>query len=217
MAKRIFFMRSAPYDYSLKGFDLYDSFDRVARGEADPGINPTTIKISMSNAAVLCADDKRCFSTARLICARPTRSKLLSEIGYSMDQVMPKDEFFGKGSRPEIERARKGFIDALVGDRVNERYGDIMARIRSLFRLLKAAEGDDVVAVSHGFLMKAVEAYAKDGSIEREPKKIRNHFDESSIAFGFLEGFTLNLEGEAPEFLYHTTFDPKSNSIVRKY
>ena len=104
--KIVYFLRSAPYDYLIEGFDLYDSFDLVARKKADPDINPTTIRIRIPNVSVFCAPDKRCFSTAKLICNEPKRLGLLSEIGYSMAEIMPKSEFFGIDGKPDVTKAK---------------------------------------------------------------------------------------------------------------
>jgi broad specificity phosphatase PhoE len=210
MPKNVYFIRSAKYDYNVRGLDLYDSFDLLAGCKIDPPIDNGVegCRKVLENYAkipkvsVFCADDKRCFQTALLISAQPRRLKLLSEINYSMANILTKDQFFDEDGVPNIEKARKMFVDAIMGNRLQEGYVDMISRVKTLINVLKNEEAVDIIAISHGFFMKIIEAYVKDRLIEYEPERLRLIFDVNKISFDFLEGFVLDLSGKDPKLTH---------------
>ena len=203
-----YFLRGAPYDYNVAGLNLYQSFDALAKGYADPPIleekesyrSKLEKKVGFQRHALICAPDKRSFQTAQLICPMPKKREALSEIRYSMYNFISETEFFGTVTKPDVKKARERFVDALVADRLDEPYDKIMARVKRTLAEAKGEGHESVIAISHGFFMKVLECYVRDNLIDVHPERLRIQFEGKSIAYDFLCGFRITFDQEIPRF-----------------
>lgn len=201
MTNIFYLIRPAPYDYLLKGMDLYDSFNAVATNIVDVGISSNAATFSRmlnkiaKTAQVFCANDKRAFQTALLFAKHPIKLDVLHEIRYGMNQVMPKAVFFGTGNKPNIVIARRSFAEALARDGLAEDYSKVSNRTVKLLDYIKSVKGEAAVLISHGFFMKFVEIYLKENAISQDTGLFLKHFKEDSSMFGFCEGISGKLVG----------------------
>ncbi|MDE1857316.1 MAG: phosphoglycerate mutase family protein [Candidatus Micrarchaeota archaeon] len=197
MAENVYLIRCAPYEYILPGMDLYESFDAVATGNYDPQIKPgfrMAVGDDIVDYTVLYAPDTRCKQTAKLISENAQPLQQLREVGYNMSQVISRFDFIGADGHPNVQRARQGFMDALVNNRLSENYRDVAERAESLINYAADVECRNVIMVSHAFFMKFVEVYLKDNGLLNDPHVLQRYFDTSHEAYGFCGGFKARTE-----------------------
>lgn len=208
MSKQIFIIRTAPYDYQLEGMNLYQSFNAVAKREIEVSVKPAAgdyfkeiLPTEIFNAnSTYCSPRKRSIQTASFISPNPEILEELIEVRFKMEDFIVEEDFFGKLGNPNIRKARKTFVEALVSSRLEESYPEVLQRIESLLKIILQGKSGKIVVFSHGFFMKIVEAYIRDKSIKNYPKDLLKYFDGDSEAFKFCEGFILELENEEFKF-----------------
>lgn len=197
---KIFVLRSAPYDYLIKGKTLYESFDLVAQGKFSPKVNnevgkqllaPTFKQRSPNDIFVICSRRKRSIETAQIITKKIRATNLLVEVDYKMGDFISQTSFYGTRSKPNVDKARRSFVNALVQDRLQEKYNSVLNRIEKIFEVISSTDKKYIVLISHGFFMKIIEAYIKDPEIKYNPKKLLKYFSGRTETFHFCEGFVL--------------------------
>jgi len=190
--KIIYFLRTAQYPYQIKGEDLYDSFDAVATRKLDLGIQKTKDQLFAKTfediEQIYCSPTKRSIQTAFLI-GNPQVREELREVFYSMKNFISKNKFFEDGE-PNVTKARKAFVSALIANELRESYTSVIRRIEQFLKQLQTTQGNSLV-FSHGFFLKILEAYIRDTSIKSQPKKLLKYFSGETETFHFLEGFTV--------------------------
>lgn len=204
MTKQIFIIRTAPYDYQLKGMNLYQSFNAVAKREVEVSIKPTAAYFksnlsleTLESDSIYCSPRKRSILTAHFVTKKPKVMNELIEVRFKMEDFIPEKDFYDKQGNPKVKKARKYFVNALINSNLEESYKEVMQRIESLLKTISQDKSEKVVIFSHGFFMKIIEAYIKDRSIDNYPKNLLKYFDGSSETFKFCEGFILELsDGE---------------------
>lgn len=202
MTKNISVVRTAPYNYSIAGCNLYESFNQVAKKMIDPpilaSVNLLLIKkITKENSnfeTVYCSPRKRSVQTAQLFSQNPTILPELSEVCYEMENFIEPDSFFSASGTPQVQRARIAFVYALVNNKLEETYQQVINRIESFLKIISKQKSNNKLIFSHGFIMKIMEAYIQDQSIKDTPSKLLQYFDGKSETFHFLEGFSFKLD-----------------------
>lgn len=188
---KIYFLRTAPYAYLLKGADLYDSFDLVATRKKDVGVLHQQIILPKNLKNISCvfsSPTKRSKQTAAFV----GKSKILEslyEVEYSMHEFITKEDFFA-GGQPNVTKARKAFVSSLITNKLQESYSSVIQRVETTLAVLSHVEGDAVV-FTHGFFLKIIEAYIHDKSINTNFQKLLHYFSGDTETFHFLEGFTV--------------------------
>jgi hypothetical protein len=118
--RSIFFVRCAPYNYKVREFDLYDSFNLTAKGNIDPEIFANSSIFLKKNLPenifksdiIYCPPEKRTTQTAALI----DKTKVcildeLKEISYIMENFISKADFYDLHGGPKVDAARQnGFL-----------------------------------------------------------------------------------------------------------
>lgn len=207
--KKIYILRSAPYDYLVKGKTLYESFDLVAQGKFSPKVNkevgkqllvPTFKQKNPNDIFVICSRQKRSIETAQFIANKIQTTNLLIEVGYKMDDFISKKSFYSKNGKPDVDKARRNFVSALIRNKLQEKYNSVINRIEKIFEIIRNTDEKYVVLISHGFFMKIIEAYIKDAEIKNSPKKLLKYFSGRHETFHFCEGFVLGEEGGTFKF-----------------
>lgn len=193
--KKIYFLRTAPYNYQLKGMDLYDSFNAVATRTRDVSINKEAINFVLPRVIkeaqkIFSSPAKRSVQTARLF-GKPSVFKELYEVNYSMHEFIEKEDFFKEG-KPNVTKARKAFVRALIKNELKETYASVMRRIEELLFILLPQEQAGCIVISHGFFLKILEAYTLDSSIKKYPNKLLKYFSGDTETFHFGEGFLVD-------------------------
>lgn len=201
MRKQIIFLRSAPYDYLMGENDLYDSFDLVARGTVDPGLNEGALeklkqvsaKLPFKPCVVYSSGLLRSRQTARVIGAKVIVREELGEVKYRMKEFISRSDFYSLEARPNINKARRLFIKSLVNNKLSESYSQVMARAMALLTLIGREPYAKIGVVSHGFFLKIVESLIRDRTIETIPLRLLNYFNGQRETFKFGEGYCVRL------------------------
>lgn len=192
MSKKVYLMRSAPYEYMVPGMNLYQSFDVIGKGEYEVEIDEPQLahfaqKIppQLKNGVVLSSPRLRSVQTALLLTPRPVVAEELREVGYSMIEFISESEFFNADGSPNVTKARKAFVHALIEDRLSEKFAELIERIEKILARVVQMPNKKVVMISHGFFMKIFEAYMLDAEIKKEPRRLLKYFSGEKEAFHF--------------------------------
>ena len=205
--KKAFFIRSAPYDYLVEGLDLFDSFEAVIQKKYNPPLLETgkkTLKENVPNEVfntkiVYSSSEKRCIDTGKLITKNVITLPLLSEIEYSMYDFIDKENFYKEG-KPDVNKARKAFVNGLINNKLQEKYIHVINRIEELMKFILNNDKDNAVYISHGFFLKVIEAYIRDKSIKDNTKRLLEYFDGSHETFKFCEGYQVEIGNNTIKF-----------------
>ncbi len=200
--KQISIIRTAPYDYHLKGMSLYQSFNAVAKREIEVSIKRSAGSYFKNNLPksiyksdrVYCSPRKRSVQTAQFITDSPQILDELIEVKFKMEDFISEVKFYDEKGTPNVQKARKSFVKALVNSNLEESYESVMIRIESLLTEISQNKAKKISVFSHGFFMKIIEAYIKDKNIKNNPQKLLKYFDGSAETFKFCEGFVLDFE-----------------------
>lgn len=201
MNKIIYFLRTAPYNYQLDNYDIYDSFDLVASREANvsiihPVINfirPQLWSEIKNIKTIFCSPIKRSKQTAKLVGENYKTIPELYEVKYSMKQFITKKDFY-KHDKLNVTNARESFVKSLMEDNLTESYSEVIKRVEKLLLLINEVKEEKVLVFSHGFFLKIIEAYIRDESISNDPQKLLLYFDGKHETFKFGEGFVVTKE-----------------------
>lgn len=206
--KTIFFLRSAKYDYTIPGLDLYDSFNAVIKKEVIPEIIESKddylsrlSKRIRSIPTVFSSPDQRCQKTAAFITKKYRELHFLAEIEYVMEDFITKEAFFS-GGKPQVDLARKLFVQALIQNQLRESYTSVLSRIQELQLFLVMSRRSEVVCISHGFLLKVIEAYFRDPRIVVDPRLLLQYFDGTEQTYAFGKGFRVDFEHDLVKTSY---------------
>jgi broad specificity phosphatase PhoE len=171
----------------------------AATKEYNPPLLPTsndlfyTSKIRTKTKDVtisLSSFDLRSQQTAQLISQNHETTPLLTEIKYSMSDLLPKEKFYKNGT-PDVDNARKTFVNNLISDKL-EPYYSVTNRVKDLLVFLDSLPDIEIVCVTHGFYLKVIEAYIRDQDIIKNPNKLLQYFDGKTETFKFFEGFEVS-------------------------
>ncbi|MDO8503938.1 MAG: histidine phosphatase family protein [bacterium] len=208
MKKRIFIIRTTPYDYLIPGMNLYQSFNAVAKRKVEISVKPEAkeyfrknlpIEILNTNS-VYCSPRKRSIQTANFILSDPRVLEELIEVKFEMEDFITEKGFYDKQGNANVQKARKAFVKALVNNKLGESYKEVIQRIESLLKMISQDRSNKILVFSHGFFMKIIEAYVKDSSVKNRSKNLLKYFDGSSETFKFCGGFILEFENGEFEF-----------------
>ncbi len=199
MQKRVYFLRSASYDYKIDGKNLYQSFDLVARRIIDPPLDMThgphvPKQLHQLNVTAFCSPSKRSAQTATLVTTKVSVLSDLLEVKYKMANFISEKDFYDQQGRPQVRKAREAFVQALIQNQLEESYQLVIQRIESMLKTISKENSSNIIVFSHGFLLKIIEAYAKDKSIKTHPPHLIKYFDGSVETFKFCEGFLLRVK-----------------------
>lgn len=208
MSKQIFIIRTAPYNYQIKGMNLYQSFDVVAKREKDVVIKSKADDFLGKNVpeeirnidSVYCSPRKRSIQTANLISTNRTVLNELMEIKFKMENFISEREFFVNKGKPNVKKARKAFVKALIKNELEESYIKVFKRVEALLQVISQDDANKILVFSHGFFMKVVESYIKDKRIKSNPKRLLKYFNGDLETFKFCEGFVLEFTGKGYKF-----------------
>lgn len=209
MKKTAYFLRSAPYNYIVPGKNLYQSFDLVARKKYDPHLieragdffKQNVPKEVFHTQESFTSSDKRCIQTADFLEVSYETSPLLSEVRYIMGNLIKESEFFEQNGKPNVNKARKVFVNNLIGNKLEESYASVISRIDKLMTIIKQNELTCITMFSHGFYLKIIEAYIKNPSIKDDPCKLLQYFNGSNETFRFCEGFKVEINNDNVKFI----------------
>ena len=204
MNKQIFFIRTAPYTYKIKNHNLYESFNVVATRKKDISLRRDSSeyflrnipKVVFSIDLVFCSPTKRSIKTAKFITSKPQVFHELYEVFYSMNNFINEVEFFDADKKPNVQKARTGFVQGLINNRLQESYGQAIRRVEDILKILEQVTDGKVVVVTHGFFLKIIEAYIKDKSIKNNPRRLLKYFDGKKETFKFCEGFVVDYKNK---------------------
>ena len=207
-SKRIYFLRTAPYDYLLQGKNLYESFNMVAQGDVGVVLRPGAKKTFLSSVPAETLKVQSVFSsprnslplTAKFISKKPILLDELVEIGYKMEDFITQGEFF-KAGIPNVNLARTRFVDALIANQLQEDYSHIFERIDHLLKIIGQDDSQDIAVITHGFILKVIESYAHSSKVKTDPTLIKKYFSGDTEGFKFCEGFIAELSADRLKFV----------------
>lgn len=204
MAKEIIFLRPFDYDYRIGKHDLYDSFDLVAKKLENPSIRPVVAEqvyplsptqLKQSEVIYTSAANRTC-ETATLFTSSSIIVPELDEIDYQMSDFISKEDFFLSDGKPDVNKARRLFFQALTDNKLTEKFPSILNRVKHVLEVIKQTDAEHIAVFTHGFLLAVIEGYIQDQSIEEDPHNLLTIYDGSAIPHRFLEGFSVKIDSD---------------------
>lgn len=195
MAKEVYLIRSAPYDYLIPGLNLYHSFDLVGQGVYEVELDQDQVQqfakqlpAKYKAEVVLSSPRLRSIQTGRMLADMVIIDENLREVGYTMPEIISEADFYDKTGKPNVDRARREFVQALIADELTESFGSVLERVENVLDRVYKMKEQKITLVSHGFFMKIFESYIMDPSIKDEPQRLLQYFDGSKETFRFGDG-----------------------------
>jgi hypothetical protein len=207
MNKRIFICRCGPYDDTSLGRDVYESFEKMARGGDKICLSSKASAIFTYKfprefcgcSLVMSAPERRCIQTAQMVGGKEIRIlSELGEIGFSMPEIISRKDFFS-GGKPQVDRARMMFVEKLIKGEIQEPLENIFLRIKRVLKILDGEKFEKAVLVSHSFLMKVMETFIRDLRIERQPELMKTYFSGKDKLYDYFGGFTISMYNSGKE------------------
>jgi broad specificity phosphatase PhoE len=209
--RSIFFVRCAPYNYKVREFDLYDSFNLTAKGNIDPEIFANSSIFLKKNLPenifksdiIYCPPEKRTTQTAALI----DKTKVcildeLKEISYIMENFISKADFYDLHRGPKVDAARQNFFNAFVVGRVLENPTAVLKRLDNVLnRIIEQESTNYSTVIMHGFLLKVLEVYLRHPIIKDNPSILLKYYSGKYIGYKFCEGFEASYKDNSLEII----------------
>ncbi len=191
----LIFMKVAPYGYKNRTKDLNYYADLAAQ-RISPPLLPEARNYILRHVKrrdlkkvklIRCSPQKRAVQTAKIL-----QQYFLTKVPVKIDKNLDEVPFALDGLNPETyssTKARTKFLTDFVKNRLPESRDGIKSLIR---RILKTAEGKNVLCVTHTFLMKIIETLVKFPFLFEQPQKLKRNFDTENRLFEYCE--MLNLD-----------------------
>lgn len=205
--KKIYLLRSAKYNYLIPGMDLYDSFDAVAKREIIPEFTESKEDFLyrlprelLSVNKIFTSSDERCIKTGKFFQKNMQVLPMLDEIKYKMNNFIDKKNFF-INEMAQVDKARVLFVNAFIEDRLVEHYDSVIARVEKLINIFDK-EKEDSICISHGFILRVIEAYLHDSSIGKKRELLKKYFSGQKESYQFGEGLMVTYDNNIREVSY---------------
>lgn len=204
--KKNIFIRSAPYNYKFLNKSLYESFDEAGLQKTKPHILKPDVEIKKKINSIIdkyaplqvfCSESIKSQETARLFSKKIKMLSGLNEIKFSMNDFSSKKEFpTDELNHEKINEARFLFSQALINNQLQEKQEGIIKRIINLGEILKNyPDNQNILCISHGFIMKLFENYFLTG--KKDIKSLVSAYDWKNPTYDFLNGFIISSENNA--------------------
>jgi broad specificity phosphatase PhoE len=203
----IWIISSAPIQYEIAPYDLFDSFDLVSQGKLQAPLAPTA-RTTVHNTEfpfdgpsilkIFTGPVGQTLDTARLlvsegICPNATIVPTYAADGirFSMTQLVSK-EAFELSYETSIKVARMNFLIKFINDELLEPKESVLKRMAELLSLIQHSE-EKCLCISHGFYMKLLEIHFKSPHTFDNLDELLEAFEPEKRPYGPLEGFKLQI------------------------
>lgn len=198
--KKITFIRHSKLAPPFDNYDKlsYQTFRELALGEISPSIHPNSVdfvrqkftdKQLKDTQIILHSGSSRTIQTAQLI--KDTfklevplqESSLLHEVVFDPKNFVSEDIFLSEG----LPAIRRGFYPSLANGNITENIQLLNDRFEKLVSLLRELPQDEILCVSHGFVMVLLNKFfKKQNHLLTEDIQI---VDPTTPSFEYLTGF----------------------------
>jgi len=203
---KTYIISSAPIQYEIPPYDLYDSFDLVSKGKLKAPLLPEARKIIRdfnfpfditSVKTILTAEGGQTFETAQLIVdvknlqnVKIIQTPNLNGVRFNMDELVSKKELM-ENYEETIIRARKMFVTKFFNNELLESRESVIKRMaESLFQL----QGyNNAICISHSFYMKLLEIYISNQEKFDNLDDLLAAFNPDNKPYELMQGFWINL------------------------
>lgn len=205
---KVLVIRPASYTYKLKGTDLYDSYNKLARNHdaqtkvtmLDGGSPLFSLPVS-SSTTILTGTLSRCIKTGKLIAphfnevAEQKAISVFNEIEYDMQELLSKKQFESKDPASATNLARLTFFRKLASNQLSVPFTSVVERANAALDCINHSNSSQVIVVSNSFFMKVLESVviSKQNATKLDSKSFLEFYDGSKIAYKFLHGFSFSI------------------------
>lgn len=209
MVSQVHFITSAPIEDFLRGYDIYDSFDLVSRGERVAHLVPGAAELVRSFkfdfpikniTTIFTAPMGQTRATAELLIstgltpyARVTLLDDLVGVRFSMPSLISKTEFVSLPFGEALAKARREFVIKLYHNELLDSIDSVRKRILGLIQHLSTAEGE-VLCICHSFFLKLVEISIYQPLAWENLDKLLLAFGTPKRPFNFFTGFDFRVK-----------------------
>ena len=193
MPAKVYFRKVFPYDPTFGGeLGAYDGYRLIALKRRSPEAVRTVPGVIPKHAEfILASSQSRSRRTAVSYAASLPKATtvftgLAREITFDLGKMASREKFRDQGSRV----VRQRFIEAFIANTLVESRREIQDRLdRLVDRVQKLPAADNVVVISHSFLLKVLQSYLSDGRLFERPRILARHFDPALPTFAEGGGF----------------------------
>ena len=187
-------IKIARYGSEIGLSDKYNYYCKSTSGQVDPDVDyPISYRDKYTegeHSVIASSPLLRAQSSAGYLSKKIIVIDELREVKFELSKLVTKREYMRFGS--DIVRER--FVQAFIEDKLGEKRKNIMRRIETLKKRL---QGNDVVAVSHSFVMKIAQAHHEGCDLVKCPEQLLNYINPDQRTFSYGEGFEMRYNEEA--------------------
>ena len=203
----IHFICSAPVEYQLPGFSLYESFDLVSQGKRIARLKKNAAayledfsflfeiekvqKVFTAPSGQTYHTGKYLFALQITPAAELCQSKLLKSTRFRMSDVISAQEFKKLGQRKALIKARRKFVEQLFDNRLPERKELLEKRIRQLLKQC-VRQDQEILCIGHAFFLKILQGYLANPNIFTNRSAFVQAFEATKRPFAPLQGFSVS-------------------------
>lgn len=200
------FITSAPIDYIIPPYDMYDSFDLVSRGELNAPLSSLAEKIVKEYnfpftikdvKKIYCAHSGQTRDTAQLITQhRAPEATIvpiaeLQNIIFSMHDLVPKETFLKMPPAQALNMARREFIIRITTNSLQESVTELQLRMDHLIKIA-INSNEFCLYIGHSFFLRLLQLHMRDPNIISHQDRLLTQFQPDRKPFDPLEGFALD-------------------------
>lgn len=202
---KTYILSSAPIQYQIKPYDLYDSFNLVSQDkikaplaiEAKNIVRDFEFPFDVKSVKrILTAEGGQTFETAKLIVKVKNLEKIkivqtpnLNGVIFNMKELVSKKEFI-EDYDTAIIKARKMFVTKFFNNELLENRSSVIERINNL--LIQLKDRENTICISHSFYMKFLEIYINTPEKFLNLNALIKAFDVEKKPYKPLYGFYIN-------------------------
>jgi broad specificity phosphatase PhoE len=201
----IYFKTSAPIDYELPGYDLYDSIRLTGLGEQFPHIRPDQdpqiiqavddLNLDINNTKLYTANSEQALDTALIVSnhyqLEYNIDQRLNPPKFDLADLMTREDFELYGNK-KFDVLRERYVLAFYENKFQEPKEDIFQRYLDIVSDYSKSDSIHVLALSHAFLMKFFEGFYLHGDkVLRDKELLVDAWDPTKNPFGRLGGFVV--------------------------
>lgn len=193
------FIKVAQYGTQIPVDQKYQFYCMSSTQQDDPDVDvpisyQSTYKQN-SYELIYSSPMRRALSSAKYLGKRVIVLEQLAEIRFDLKKLVTQEEYLEYGSRLVRER----FVEAFIHDDLLESRNQVITRVNKLTRYLYKVGENEVVCVSHSFIMKVVEARLKGLNLLRFPELIARFLNFNQRTYEFGGGFIINVQSTRGE------------------
>lgn len=187
---KIMLVKTPRYGSKIKPSDKYDFYCQSTAGLIDPGLDipiyaDSQLVVGKKPSVIYSSPLKRAVQYAKQLGEVVIITEDLKEVGFELSTMVSRSEYEELGSK--IVRQR--FLERFMENKLGEPRTQIIERANRLIYLMRQRGEENVLCVSHSFMMKIMEARLDGYDLNIRPQGLAKYLLPSQRTYPFGGGF----------------------------